>query len=32
MDFEDVGWEAWIGLIWLRIWTEERFHKKQGIY
>jgi hypothetical protein len=20
-DFQEVGWEAWTGLMWLRIWT-----------
>jgi len=21
MNIQEIGWEAWIGLMWLRIWT-----------
>jgi hypothetical protein len=24
MDLQEVGWEAWSGLMWLRIWTGGR--------
>jgi hypothetical protein len=24
MDLQAVGWEAWIGMIWLRIWRDGR--------
>jgi hypothetical protein len=31
MDLQEVGWGAWTGLIWLRIWTGGGLHKPLGV-